>query len=211
MGSGLYEAAFSTLTRLYGRASRDAITGITLIAGFASTVGWPLSSLFEVQLGWRGACFGLAALQVVVGLPLNAMLPRVRSISGAEAGAASLPGGAAAMAAEMPSRPVFTGALLALVFAITWFISTAMAAHLPRLLQDAGARLSVAVAVGALVGPAQVAGRLLEFGLQRRVHSMLSARLAALAHPVGAVVLMLVGAPTATVFALLHGAGNAAC
>ena len=59
MGSGLYEAAFATLVRLYGQGARGAITGITLIAGFASTVGWPLSAWMEVQWGWRGACFGL--------------------------------------------------------------------------------------------------------------------------------------------------------
>jgi predicted MFS family arabinose efflux permease len=56
MGSGLYEAAFSTLVRLYGHDSRNAITGITLIAGFASTIGWPLTSWLEVHLGWRDAC-----------------------------------------------------------------------------------------------------------------------------------------------------------
>ena len=37
MGSGLYEAAFSALVRIYGSNSRGAITGITLVAGFAST------------------------------------------------------------------------------------------------------------------------------------------------------------------------------
>jgi hypothetical protein len=62
--------------------------------------------------------------------------------------------------------------------------------------------------VGALVGPAQVAGRLLEFGLLRHVHPLLSARLAALAHPLGVVALLSFGAPVAAVFAVLHGAGN---
>jgi hypothetical protein len=105
-------------------------------------------------------------------------------------------------------RPVLTVAVLAYVFAATWFVSTSMATHLPQLLQAPGATLAVAVGVGALVGPAQVAGRLLEFGLLRRVHPMLSARLAALAHPLGAALLLVVGAPAAVVFALLHGAGN---
>jgi MFS family permease len=44
MGSGLYEAAFATVVRLHGVDARRAITGITLFAGFASTVGWPLST-----------------------------------------------------------------------------------------------------------------------------------------------------------------------
>ena len=98
--------------------------------------------------------------------------------------------------------------ILAFVFAVTWFVSTAMAAHLPRLLQAGGATLAAAVAIGALVGPAQVGGRLLEFGLLRHVHPLLSARLAALMHPVGATLLALLGAPLAALFAILHGAGN---
>ncbi len=76
MGSGLYESAFSTLVRLYGADSRRQITGITLIAGFASTVGWPLSAWMESRFGWSGACFGWAGLHLVLGLPLNALLPR---------------------------------------------------------------------------------------------------------------------------------------
>ena len=98
--------------------------------------------------------------------------------------------------------------LLAVAFAATWFISTAMAAHLPRLLQASGVTLAVAVGIGALIGPAQVAGRLLEFGWLRRIHPMLSARLAALLHPLGALALGVFGGPAAAVFAVLHGAGN---
>lgn len=79
MGCGLYEAAFSALVRLYGRDARNAITGITLIAGFASTVGWPLSTFLEVEYGWRGACFSWAALHLVIGLPLNCWLPKAEA------------------------------------------------------------------------------------------------------------------------------------
>jgi hypothetical protein len=98
--------------------------------------------------------------------------------------------------------------LLAFAFAVTGFISTAMAAHLPRLMQSNGSTLAAAVAVGALVGPAQVAARLLEFGVLRRLHPLLSARVACALHPVGALALALFGAPAAVAFALLHGAGN---
>ncbi len=98
--------------------------------------------------------------------------------------------------------------LLSLVFALTWFISTAMAAHLPTLLTASGVGLSMAVTAGALIGPAQVAGRLLEFGVLRRAHPLLSARLAAVMHPLGAAALAIFGAPAALLFAILHGAGN---
>ncbi|HEX6442785.1 MAG TPA: MFS transporter, partial [Stellaceae bacterium] len=53
---GLYDPAFATLTRLYGREARASITGITLLAGFASTLGWPASAWFEHMFGWREAC-----------------------------------------------------------------------------------------------------------------------------------------------------------
>jgi MFS family permease len=207
MGCGLYEAAFASLVYLYRLGARNVITGITLIAGFASTVGWPLTSLLEVQFGWRGACLVWAGLHVVLGLPLNALLPRAR-IDAALEPAASGGTNTGRPTGDTPTRPLFTTALLALVFSLTWFISTAMAAHLPRVVQEAGATLAAAVAVGALVGPAQVGGRLLEFGVLRRVHPLLSARLAALAHPLGVVVLMTLGAPAAALFAILHGAGN---
>jgi MFS family permease len=203
MGSGLYEAAFAALVRLYGRDSRNVITGITLIAGFASTVGWPLSTLLEAQVGWRGACFAWAALHLLLGVPLNGSLPRATALPAA---AEQKP--AVALTKESHNSQQRAAIILAFVFAVTWFISTAMAAHLPRLLQAGGATWAAAVAVGALVGPAQVAGRLLEFGFLRQVHPLLSARLAALMHPVGATVLTLVGGPAAAVFAVLHGAGN---
>jgi predicted MFS family arabinose efflux permease len=204
MGSGLYEAAFAALVRLYGRDARNAITGITLIAGFASTVGWPLSTLLEAQFGWRGACWAWAGLHLALGLPLNAWLPRPTRSAVAPAVADA----AAAAAPAVPRDTRRTAVLLAFVFAVTWFVSTSMAAHLPQLLQASGTSLAAAVAIGALVGPAQVAGRLLEFGVLRRVHPLLSARVAAAMHPLGAAALLVVGGPAAAAFAVLHGAGN---
>lgn len=215
MGSGLYEAAFATLVRLYGQGARGAITGITLIAGFASTLGWPLSAWMELQAGWRGACFGWAALHLLLGLPLNAWLPRAD-------GAQKLPRAwaspvdkdkdvaAVASAAQINPAPgaLRSTLLLSLVFALTWFSSTAMAAHLPRLLQAGGSSFQAALAAAALVGPAQVFARLFEFGLLRRLHPLLSARLAAAAHPLGAALWLLLGAPAAALFSALHGAGN---
>jgi len=208
MGAGLYEGAFASLVRLYGHGARDKITGITLLGGFASTVGWPLSTLMEQHWGWREACLGWAALHLLLGLPLNACVPRVGAASAAEPPAAPAVATTAEPEHRPPARPLLTAVLLSLVFAIAWFNSTAMAAHLPQLLQAGGATLAAAVTAGALVGPAQVAGRLLEFGVLRRLHPLLSARLAAAAHPVGAAILLALGAPAAMLFTVLHGAGN---
>ena len=198
MGIGLYEAGFATLAGIYGKEARGPITGITLIAGFASTVGWPLSGLMLSAWGWREACLGWALIQLCLALPLNALLP-----AGSERVAAPTP-----ESAEGPPAPRFALWCLAFVFAATWFTSTAMAAHLPGLLQAAGASTAVAIAAGALIGPAQVAARVLEFGLLRRFHPLASARLAAAAHPLAAVCLVVFGGPAAYAFALMHGAGN---
>jgi len=82
MGYGLYDAAFAALVYLYGLKARSPITGITLIAGFASTVGWPLSSLMLNAYGWRGALVAWALLHLSLGLLLNRMiqLPPCRTI-----------------------------------------------------------------------------------------------------------------------------------
>jgi MFS family permease len=200
MAGGLYEAAFSTLARIYGRDARRSITGITLIAGFASTVCWPLSAYMDVTIGWRATCGVWAAAHLLIGMPLNAMLPARRAVEkAAEEGAA---------AAESGRGKLLAMAGLSFVFAATWFCSTAMAAHLPRVLQEAGATLTAAVAAGALVGPAQVGARVLEFWFMRRFHPIVSARVASLAHPVGAAGLLAAGSPAAAPFAAIHGAGN---
>ncbi len=203
---GLYDAAFATLAGLYGREARGAITGVTLVAGFASTVGWPLSALFAEQFGWRGACLAWAGLNLALGLPLNLLLvPPAPPPPGRAADAAS----GAGSAADDPAPPRSAAPLLAFVFAAVWFVTGAMAAHLPGLLRAAGAGPAEAVAAAALLGPAQVAARLAEFGLLRRAHPLVSARLAALGHPAAAAALLLLPAGAgAAAFAVLHGAGN---
>jgi hypothetical protein len=198
MGFGLYEAAFATVAGLYGRNARNAITGITLLAGFASTVGWPASALFIDSLGWRGACLAWAALHLFLGLPLNRFLvPK-----------APPPEAEPVEPVHQPRGVPWTMITLAGVFGAMWFVSTAMASHLPRLLMAMGSTPAAAVFAASLVGPAQVAARLVEFGLLRRASPMISARLATGLHPLGAVLLVMFGPGAAVPFVLLHGAGN---
>jgi len=198
---GLYDPAFATLTRLYGHEARNPITGITLIAGFASTIGWPLSAFMLHRYGWREACLVWAALNLFVCLPVNLVCipkPPPEMPTRREAGAT-------ASGTETPRGAML---VLAFFFSAAWFVTGAMAAHLPRLLQAAGASPTEAVAAAALVGPAQVAARLVEFGVLRRLHPLISARIAAVMHPLGALVLTLLGPFGIAAFALLHGAGN---
>lgn len=198
MGIGLYDAAFATLGRLYGRSARSTITGISLIAGFASTVGWPLSAWGVDVFGWRATCMAWAVAHIVFALPINLMVvPRARPIAAATE--------ISATDGVVMDRNMW---LLAFAFAGIWFVATAMAAHLPQLLEAAGATRIEAVAAAALMGPAQVAARVFEAGFLSRYHPLVSARIAAAAHPT-AIGLLVVGGPLfAPVFALVHGAGN---
>jgi MFS family permease len=196
MAMGLYEAGFATLAHLYGREARSAITGVTLIAGFASTVGWPATAALEAAIGWRGACLVWAALHLALALPLHLLLPRMAA-----------PRSAAATAEAAPP-PRGTAGLLAIVFALAAFVTGAMSAHLPALLVLAGATPAAAIAAGALIGPAQVAARVLEFGFLRRFHPIRGAALATIGHPLGAALFLAAGPAAAAPFALLYGASN---
>src|SRR5262252_6703713 len=192
MGYGLYDAAFGALGRIFGEAARSAITGITLIAGFASTVGWPLTALGLQTIGWRDTCFAWATAHILIGLPINlAMLPSVRDTR------------PIAHNAVKPHIPIDrTMAILAFTFASAWTVTGAMAAHLPRILEAAGATTLQAVSAGALVGPAQVVARVVEASVLKRYHPLLSTKLACLMHPLGAAIVAVFGGAAASVFAI---------
>jgi predicted MFS family arabinose efflux permease len=198
MGIGLYDTAFAALGRIYGLQARPAITGITLLAGFASTVGWPLTAWGANVLGWRETCLAWAGAHLVLGLPLNLLLPRSASMAKSKDD-----GGKPHIAFDRPML------VLGFAFAASWTVVTAMAVHLPRLLEAAGASTLEAVAAGALIGPSQVGARILEASLLKRFHPMVSARLSVALHPLGATVLAVFGAVAASgVFTVLHGAGS---
>lgn len=199
MGLGLYDAAFAALGRIYGDNARKPITGITLLAGFASTIGWPLTALGLASIGWRETCLAWAAAHLVIGLPLNLLfLPRVTRTAYAQAATAAKP--------HIPIDR--TMVLLSFTFAAAWTVTSAMAAHLPRIVEALGATSAQAVFAGAMIGPAQVAARIVEASLLSRFPPVVSTRLACLTHPIGACVIGLFGGGGAAAFALLHGAGN---
>ena len=214
MAMGLYDAAFAALVRIYGVDARKPITGITLIAGFASTVGWPLSAFLDAQIGWRGACLVWAGLHLLVALPMNwRLIPAVADVPPAPP-----KGTPAAGQADAVADPADAGArrrrfaILAVYFATTAFVTSAYASHLPGLLTAMGAGAAGAVLAAALLGPAQVAARLVEFGVisRYRVQALTTARVATALHPLACLILGVFGGPLgfAAAFALLHGAGN---
>ncbi|MDJ0388078.1 MFS transporter [Roseomonas sp. E05] len=169
MGAGLYDPAFSALGRLYGETARAAITQVTLFGGFASTVCWPLTAFLAAHLGWRGACAAYAAIHLALVLPLYLLaLPREQARAPQASPATGLPPGHL----RPEQRPAFV--LLAAGFTLANLIMTVIAVHLLALLQSQGLALAAAVAFGALIGPAQVGGRILEMMFGKRLHPVWS-------------------------------------
>src|SRR6185369_13023245 len=119
MGAGLYDAAFSTLGRLYGREARSAITTLTLFGGFASTVCWPLSAFLLSSVGWRGTCLAYAAIQLCLSLPLYLFL-----VPWAPRHEATPAAGGQAAAATRAERPLALVMLLAITLSLASTISS---------------------------------------------------------------------------------------
>ena len=204
-GLGYYETAFAALTRLYGVSARRLISGVTLIAGFTSTVSWPLMAWLEALYGWRATCFFWVAANLLVALPLNLTLPAPAP--------SNLDGAAAGIDDEHrhvvdPSLQRRAMVAIGLMFTATAIVSSGLSAIMPRLLAHFDVSQTAAIAASALIGPAQVAGRLAEMGWLSRYHPLVSARLATLFLPIGAGVFIAGGAAFAMPFTMLYGVGN---
>jgi predicted MFS family arabinose efflux permease len=168
MGTGLYDAVFAALGKLYGSEARTPITNLTLIGGFASTVCWPLSAFLAETFGWRGACLVYAALHLVVSLPLQmAVMPPLTKPAGV---AASGGKGAKERPAAIQPGQIVTFALLALILTISSGIGAIVIVHFMIFLQARGADFALAVALGTLFGPSQVGARVVERLFGSRYH-----------------------------------------
>jgi MFS family permease len=197
----LYDAAFAALAQAAGAGgARRAITLMTLLGGFASTVFWPLTHVLTENLGWRDAYLIFAGLHLVVCLPLHLTLPRHGASTGTTAQAPAF--------APLPAtRHTEAMIWLGLGFSLAGAVLSAIAAQWVPVLQAYGLNTAAAVTAGAMMGPAQVGVRLVDlfFGVRRHPLTMaiLSAGLLA-----GALVMLLilpVGLPGAMVFAVLYG------
>ena len=203
MGAGLYDAAFGTLGRLYGRDARAAITTLTLFGGFASTTCWPFSAFLVSTVGWRGACLAYAAIQLCFSLPLYLLvLPRVAP---AEPGLASATHAIDGPSSAKPSLALLATLAVTLTLAAT--ISSLLSVHLLTILQAGGMALAAAVGLGALVGPAQVAARTIEMAIARYHHPIWT-KLASVSFVAIGVSALWAGLPLIPVALAFYGGGH---
>ena len=201
MGAGLYDAAFATLGRLYGKSARSAITTLTLWGGFASTLCWPLSAYLVEQVGWRGACLVYAAIQIGISLPIIlAFVPTAPDVPVVEAAGPVIDD-----ALSPAERRAF--ALLAGVVTIGGVTTSIVSVHLLTLLREGGMALGAAVSLGMIIGPAQVGARVLEMAGGGRHHPLWTLA-AAMAMIAAGLVLLWTGVPLVALALVLYGAGN---
>ena len=165
MAACLYDPAFATLSQHAHDNYRRAVTALTLFGGFASTVFWPLSHLLLEAWGWRVTWAIYAGFHLVLCLPLHRLfVPDFSRAHVAEKGTGQGETSTAFGDKRLP--------WLALSLALATFIFGVIAVHLINLLTTAGLTSAQAVTISMLVGPLQVAGRVLELGFSRRVKAV---------------------------------------
>ena len=196
----LYDAAFMALNQIAGDAYRRSVTGLTLFGGFASTVSWPLSQFLLGAVGWRQTLLVYALLQLLVCLPLHALL---------------LPQQVRAKKAAASVHPVAAPVLpdtfwLATAFALATFVLSGLSVHLISLFRLAGMEAGNAVFVATLVGPMQVLGRLLEMGSGGRLRAVHvgTVAFASMVLALAALYLLQGATALAVVVAALYGISN---
>jgi MFS family permease len=167
MSGALYEPCFALITRARGGHARRSITFVTLVAGFAGTVSFPLAHGLAGEFGWRGAslCFGLVAILVVS--PLMWFGANAVEQGGAHRHLDNPP--LAAAGRSFLYLPVFW--CLALGFGFVAVTHGITLHHLLPILDERGIHPEVAVLAISFIGPMQVAGRLAMMAAERHVSS----------------------------------------
>jgi MFS family permease len=200
----LYSTAFAAIVQVGGSSAQRSITHLTLIAGFASTLFWPLTSGLQAMMDWRliYGCFAL--LNLIVCLPVHvwvATLTRPGRKSGGETAPAAIEG--------RPPAPNRVFLVMLAGFALEGFVLSAILVHMVPLMGAIGAG-SLGLFVTTLFGPSQVASRLLNMIFGGRLSQTLLATLSAglLVVAGGALLATAPWAVGLAAFAILFGLGS---
>jgi MFS family permease len=167
MACCLYEPCFAFLTRTRGEKARSAITQITLIAGLAGTVSFPVANLLAELHGWRAATAGFSAIILLLALPLFRYGTKRREEDDDPTQAAARSGATQAGFSRVRGRPTFW--LLAVAFAMIALTHGIIINHLLPMLEERGIPLAMAVLAASMIGPMQVAGRIAMLVLEKHV------------------------------------------
>ncbi|MCK0197726.1 MFS transporter [Ancylobacter sp. 6x-1] len=155
----LYDPAFAVVARRSGALhARAGITALTLWGGFSSTVFIPLVQALLVNVGWRETLLVLAAVNILLCAGLyGSVIDPTRDQPAPPPPERARPGESGPVRWVL-RQPTFWA--LAVAFTLYSAVFTAFSYHLYPLLSERGLGPAGIVAVMAVIGPAQVAGRL---------------------------------------------------
>lgn len=204
--ASLYDVCFAFLTRRLGPGARAAITRVTLVAGFASTLAFPAGAGLAEAFGWRTAALVFATVQLGVTVPLNALATaRLRRRERPPPpGPRDREDGALRSALCRPAFWALAGAL-----ALASLNHGMLVTYALPLMQDRGAAPAMAVLAAACVGPAQVAGRIVLMLTESRVELGRAAAMMMAGYVLGAMALVAAGMAWWLVFAYAVAQGAA--
>lgn len=192
LGACLYEPCFALITRARGADAKRAITLVTLIAGFASTISFPTAHAISEAFGWRVSIQVFAAIAILMSAPLT-LLGALAMERGGKSMRENEGRDQPAQRRAFLKRPVFW--LLALGFALGGILHGATLHHLLPILYDRGLGPDVAVFAASFIGPMQVAGRLVMMATERHVSNHAVATVTFIM--MGLSILLLIGAGVA--------------
>lgn len=162
MAGCLYEPCFAMVTRSRGKNAKSAIILITLVAGFASTISFPVVYTLAEAAGWRGAVQAAAILMIVFVAPILWYgAKNLEEPATAPTSTTALPEPARAFL----QAPAFW--FLATGFACLAMTHGAALHHLLPILDERGLSAEMAVLAASFIGPMQVAGRLAMMSSER--------------------------------------------
>ncbi|MFV5628766.1 MFS transporter [Acinetobacter oleivorans] len=197
MALGLYDTLFAVLGDYFGKSAKSAITMITLISGFCTTIVWPLQAYAISVVGWRGTCIYWAIALIIIVWPIYHYCLPIRQVENKKQDKIK-------STQITLSRKIYL--LMSLIFLITSIIMTVMTVQLIDILQEEGASLVAAIAISAFLGPSQVVSRILDLIIKFN-HPVKSLLVSVILVFIGLVLLILLP-QYALLAVIIYGAGN---
>ncbi|MGL4729517.1 MAG: MFS transporter, partial [Bosea sp. (in: a-proteobacteria)] len=201
-----YEAAFAALTQIHRHEARRSITAVTLIAGFASTIFWPLTQWLVTAFGWRWGLCVFALMNIAICAPIHHLLlrkavPLADTPETGQAGTSAPP----PMLEGQARRRAYIA--YAAAVCISSLIYSAVPIHMLRIISHEGMSTEAAALVAMVMGPAQVLARLVEVSFGQGMNPLATGRFALgmLVASLGVLLITTASTASALVFAACYG------
>ncbi len=167
MAGCLYEPCFAYLTHHYQAQAKRPIVMVTLVAGFAGTICFPVSSAVADAFNWQASIWLFAALNCFVAAPLlwfgagNERVATPGQINPAPSPTFTL------IIRPLLRQPTFWALMIA--FGSLSINHGIVISHILPLLESRGVLPAYAVIAASLIGVAQVLGRLAVLPLEQHI------------------------------------------